>query len=81
LFTAAWDNTTGDTGLDATLLFTVTERGTGSINGAALQVSGTGDFDDTETQVPPGQLNLVMADNTLPKPDFRPGRNLDQCVR
>jgi PEP-CTERM motif len=71
LFSDNWDNMTG-VSQDATLFFTVTETGTGSIIGATLQVSGTGSFNDTETQVPPGQLNLVATDNALHSQMFDP---------
>jgi PEP-CTERM motif len=71
LFSDNWDNMTG-AAQDASLLFTVTETGAGSIIGATLQVSGTGSFNDTETQVPPGQLNLIATDNTLHSQLFDP---------
>jgi hypothetical protein len=71
LFSGTWSNTTGSS-IDAVLLFTVTETGSGSITGATLQVSGQGIFDDTETQVPPGQLNLTATDNALHSQTFDP---------
>jgi len=73
LFSDNWDNQTG-VGQDASLLFTITQVGTGSITGATLQVTGTGSFDDTETQVPPSQLNIIDTDNALHSQLFIPSQ-------
>jgi hypothetical protein len=72
LFSDDWSNPT-TVGQDATLFFTVTETGTGTIIGATLQVSGgVGSFSDEETDVPLSQLDLVATDNTLHSTSFNP---------